>query len=333
MMDADARIDPPPSDPAVELVDRAVARPRAERRASRLALAVSTVLGLLTGGCSSADTVNLLVNRSGFETQTDIPYGDNPRLKLDVYRPRNAVNAPVVVFFYGGSWQTGSKSTYLFVAAALANRGFVTIVPDYRVYPEVRFPGFLQDGARAVRWAHDNAGRFGGDPSKLVIMGHSAGAHIAAMLSIDGQWLRQVGLDPRRDVAGLVGLAGPYDFLPLKDPTLKVIFGGDNRPATQPISFVKGGEPPALLLTGAGDETVQPGNTARLAARLRAVGSQAADVSYPRIGHITIIGAFSSALRFLAPVVDDTAAFIDQVTARRRPASSARKDAADAAAR
>ena len=291
------------------------------------------MLGLLTGGCSSADTVNLLVNRSGFEMQTDIPYGDNPRLKLDVYRPRNAANAPVVVFFYGGSWQGGSKSTYLFVAAALANRGFVTIVPDYRVYPEVRFPGFLQDGARAVRWAHDNAARFGGNPAKLVIMGHSAGAHIAAMLSIDPQWLRQVGLDPRRDVAGLVGLAGPYDFLPIKDPVLKVIFGGDNRPATQPISFVKGGEPPALLLTGAGDDTVQPDNTARLAARLRAVGSQAADVSYPRIGHITIIGAFSSALRFLAPVVDDTAAFIDQVTARRRSATAAPKDAAGAAAR
>jgi acetyl esterase/lipase len=180
----------------------------------------------------------------------------------------------------------------------------------YRVYPEVRYPGFVEDGALAVRWVKDIAARFGGDPTKLFIMGHSAGAYIAAMLVIDDRWLRQVGLKPDRDVAGLIGVSGPYDFLPLRDETLKVIFGGPNQTATQPISHVMAGAPPALLVTGTDDDTVDPGNAGRLAARLRASGDDATVVTYPWIGHLGIIGAFAWPLRFLAPVLRDVDAFI-----------------------
>lgn len=280
-------------------------------RSWRRAIGALTVL--LTAGCTPADPLNLLAPRGSWD-RTSLPYADGVRHTLDVYRPRAAKDAhqsaPVVVFFYGGNWQGGQRDMYLFLAASLAARGYVTVVPDYRIYPPARFPAFLEDGAQAVLWAKRNAARFGGDPGRLFLMGHSAGAHIAAMLTLDGQWLREVGLESRRDIAGLIGIAGPYDFLPLRDPTLQTIFAGPDLNRTQPISFVTGGEPPALLVTGAADQTVRPGNTTRLAARLRAAGGVVTEIVYPRIGHTTIIGAFAPVLRFLAPVLSDVDDFV-----------------------
>jgi len=271
------------------------------------------LLMLLTAGCSPADPLNMLAWRGGWDVTSSIPYASGPRHALDVYAPRGAADAPVIVFLYGGNWQSGRKEMYRFVAAALAARGYVTIVPDYRVYPDV-FPAFLEDGARAVAWAKQNAARFGGNPGKLVLMGHSAGAHIAAMLTLDGQWLRTAGLDSRKDIAGLIGIGGPYDFLPLRDPTLQAIFAADDMTRTQPISFVSGGEPPALLVTGQTDKTVSPGNTRRLAARLRAAGGDVTEIVYPRVGHLSIIGAFAPVLRFLAPLLRDIDVFVGRAT-------------------
>jgi acetyl esterase/lipase len=273
------------------------------------------LLMLLTAGCTPADPLNMLAWRGGWDVTSSIPYASGPRHTLDVYAPRGAADAPVIVFFYGGNWQSGRKEMYRFVAAALAARGYVTIVPDYRVYPDV-FPAFLEDGALAVAWAKQNAARFGGNPGKLVLMGHSAGAHIAAMVTLDGQWLRTVGLDSQKDIAGLIGIAGPYDFLPLRDPTLQAIFAADDMTRTQPISFVSGGEPPALLVTGRTDQTVSPGNTRRLAARLRAAGNDVSEIVYPRVGHLSIIGAFAPVLRFLAPLLRDIDMFVGRATAQ-----------------
>jgi acetyl esterase/lipase len=260
-----------------------------------------------------AGLVNLLTGFGGYDVVHSIAYGSGPRRSLDVYGPDRAGRtgaAPVVVFFYGGSWQDGAKEIYRFVAAPLARRGHVVVVPDYRVYPDVRYPEFLFDAAAVVAWAREHALRFGGDPGRLILMGHSAGAYLAAMLAIDPQWLDAVDLVPSRDVAGLVGLAGPYDFLPLRDPVLKVIFGGANRTVTQPITHVRGDEPPALLVTGAKDRTVDPGNATRLAERLRNAGSAARVAVYPQVGHLGIIGAFSPPLRPLAPVLDHTIEFV-----------------------
>ena len=270
---------------------------------------IGLLAALLVSGCSPADVLNFLAWRQGLEIAHSVPYGEGARRTLDVYHPRNAAAAPVVVFFYGGSWQTGSKKIYRFVAAALARRGYVVVVPDYRVYPEVRYPDFLDDGAHAVRWAKQNAAHYGGDPDKLFLMGHSAGAYIAAMLALDSRWLNAVALEPDRDIAALIGISGPYDFLPLRDGTLKAIFGG-NDPATQPTSHVSPGAPPALLLTGAKDGIVNPNNTAELAARLHAAGDSATVLSYAWVGHLSIIGAFALPLRFLAPALHDVDAFI-----------------------
>jgi acetyl esterase/lipase len=239
-----------------------------------------------------------------------IAYAERSRHRLDVCRPRGAAAAPVIIFFYGGAWQGGYKELYRYVAKALARRGYVAVVPDYRIYPEVCYPDFLDDGAQVVRWVKDNIARFGGDPDKLFLKGHSAGAHIAAMLSIDARWLGKVGLDPRRDIAGLIGIAGPYDLMPLRDEKLKVIFGGVNRPETQPIFHVAPGAPPALLMTGGRDRLVEPGNSVRLAARLVAAGNAATVLTYRRIGHFIIIAAVAPFLRFLVPVMRDVDAFI-----------------------
>jgi acetyl esterase/lipase len=248
-----------------------------------------------------------------------IAYAERSRHSLDICRPRDAIAAPVIIFFYGGAWQSGYKELYRYVAKALARRGYVAVVPDYRIYPEVCYPDFLDDGALVVRWVKDNIARFGGAPEKIFLKGHSAGAHIAAMLSIDPRWLRKVGLNQRRDIAGLIGIAGPYDLMPLRDDKLKVIFGGADRPETQPIFHVAPGAPPSLLVTGGRDRLVEPGNSTRLAARLVAAGNAATVRTYERVGHFIIIAALAPFLRFFVPVLRDVDAFIAQTLRASRP--------------
>jgi acetyl esterase/lipase len=290
------------------------------RRWSGCSLAL--LAALLTGGCSPADLLNAVAQRSGYTVTRSMAYGTHPRQALDLYAPSDGGKHPVVVFFYGGSWQQGAKESYTFVAAALARRGYLTIVPDYRVYPDVRYPGFIEDGAQVVRWARDHAAGHGGDPERLFIMGHSAGAYIAAMVALDDRWLRAVRLAPS-DIAGLVGISGPYDFLPLRDPTLITIFDGNNQVATQPITYVSPGAPPALLMTGGGDTTVDPANSDRLARRMRERGNQADVIRYGDIGHMATVGAFAAPLRFLAPVLRDAVAFMDHTAAPARAGRAA----------
>jgi acetyl esterase/lipase len=252
---------------------------------------------------------------SDVEVERDVSFGADPRLKLDVYRPaRMQGPLPVVVFFYGGSWQHGDKSIYRFLGASLARAGFVIVIPNYRVFPVVLYPDFLRDSALAVRWAKDNAARFGGDVSKLLVSGHSAGAYNAVSLATDRRWLAEVKLDASQDIAGVIGIAGPYDFLPLEAENLKTIFGPEEkRPATQPINYVDGKEPPMLLLRPASDSVVDPGNSARLEKRIMDKGGQATLKSYDRVGHLSIIGTFSPLLSFLAPAKDDFVHFVREV--------------------
>jgi len=279
------------------------------RRVLQAALAGGA--GLL-GGCSPLAVINGLTPADTFRANSGLSYGPESRHRLDVYQPRKpAGNAPVIVFFYGGNWESGDRSDYLFVGEALAARGYVAVVPDYRLYPAVRFPDFLHDCALAVRWALERVPEYGGDPSRLLLMGHSAGAYNAAMLALAPQYLRAVGADVRQ-IRGLIGLAGPYDFLPLIGPVPKAVFGFPDTPAyTQPINFAGDHAPPALLLTGSADDVVDPGNSRRLAARLLAHGAKVKEQVYPGLGHRTLIGAMAAPLRRLGPVLDDIAAFVD----------------------
>src|ERR1700759_4781047 len=174
--------------------------------------------------CSPVTVLNAVAPRSGVQETRDVRYAPGDRHELDIYAPKSKTPAPVVVFVYGGGWKNGSKSHYRFVGAALAARGFLTVVPDYQLFPQVRFPTFLQDNAAAVAWVKQNIARYGGDPERILLMGHSAGAYNVMMLTLDKRWLGAQGLDPDRDVDGAIGLAGPYDFLPLRDPELQDIF-------------------------------------------------------------------------------------------------------------
>ncbi len=256
------------------------------------------------------------------EATTDIAYAEGARGRLDLYRPRGKGIAPVIVFFYGGSWQSGAKKMYRFLGAALAARGFVVIIPDYRVYPEVKFPDFLVDGAKALAWVRAHVAAYRGDAGQIFVMGHSAGAYIGAMLAFDDAWLGQVGLDPARVIAGLIGLSGPYDFLPLRDPVLKEIFGGDDRPSTQPIFFANAGKPPALLLSGKGDDVVAPGNSVRLAEKLRRHGNDATAILYRGFGHLTILAGFAPLVATHLAPWRDVEAFV-----RRAGSGAARRGA------
>jgi acetyl esterase/lipase len=238
-----------------------------------------------------------------------------PRQTLDVYVPAaSSVKAPVLIFFYGGSWQTGSKDMYRFVGQAFASAGIVTVIADYRVYPEVSFPEYVGDAAAATAWVERQVGAYGGDPHRLFIAGHSAGAQIAALLVLDPLYLAQAGVD-RDNISGLIGLAGPYDFLPLTDPTLRDIFATGDIRRSQPIHFVDGtfpgvAVPPAFLATGDDDHEVLPKNTARLGSALRARGGVVVQHDYPGVGHIGIILSLAHGFRGKAPARDQIVAFV-----------------------
>ena len=273
------------------------------------------LVGSVAAACSPLKTFDALVPKDGgvVVSARDVAYGAGPRRRLDVYAPRVAGKClrPVLVFFYGGSWNAGTKDGYSFVGRALASRGFLVVVPDYRLVPEVRFPDFLRDNADAVRWARANVARYGGDPDRLVLAGHSAGAYDAAMLALDPQWL---GRD-RTAVRGWAGLAGPYDFLPLDQPVTRATFGAALDPAaTQPTTFASAGDPPALLATGDRDGTVNPRNSDILAARLTGVGVPVERLRYAKLGHVGLITAVARPFRGRAPVLDDLAAFARRVT-------------------
>ncbi|HZF42514.1 MAG TPA: alpha/beta hydrolase [Sphingomonadaceae bacterium] len=280
----------------------------------------------LLSACSPLKSFNALVpkDRGAVLVARDVAYGTDPRQALDVYAPTGtaaSARLPVIVFIYGGSWQSGSKDGYGFAARALAARGFVVAVPDYRLVPAVRFPGFVEDCAAAVRWARANAARFGGDGARVVMIGHSAGAYNAAMLALDPRYL---GAD-RAAVRGWVGLAGPYDFLPLDGPITRAAFGGaPDLPQTQPVTHASAGDPPALLLHGAKDDTVYPRNSQALAARLRAAGGRAEVKLYPKLGHVGIVTALAAPFRGRAPVLEDAAGFARAVTAEEQPATRGR---------
>ncbi len=267
---------------------------------------------------SGVNIVNAMAFGRDVDVVRDNRFADGRRGLLDVYMPRNAHEAPLAVFFYGGGWEDGTKENYRFAAMALAQRGIVTMVPDYRLYPDVRFPDFICDGARAVRWARRNAPEFGADPGLIFLIGHSAGAYITAMLTLDKTWLDAESLAA---LAGTVGLAGPYDFLPLVSPSLKRIFApaGGDLSSSQPVTYARGDAAPLLLLSGLGDTTVRPENSRRLASKIRALGGAADTRFYKHVGHTTVMGAFSPLIRPLAPSLADTLAFVRARCGALRP--------------
>lgn len=274
------------------------------------ALALAT---MFASGCSPRRAAErALTLGNSFEASKEIAYGDIPRQRLDVYRPRSASGAPVVVFIHGGRWRQGSRTDYYLLANTLTRRGIVVVVPDIRLFPEARFPGWVEDAAAAVKWTRDNIGRFGGDSGQIFVVGHSAGAHIITLLALDEHYLADA--PPRPDSAGIVtgfvSIAGPVDTV-WNDPDVQEVMGSrEGWPASYPRTFVKGTAAPILFLQGDADKTVLLGNSVRLAAAIRSQGGCARAKIYRNIGHIAIIVALLEPSLGFAPVADDIVSFI-----------------------
>ncbi len=271
------------------------------------------LIATLGGGCTRFDAFNVLSPGCGHSRVGNIPYGRLERQKLDIWTSDSVQpNAKVIVFFYGGEWQAGKKWDYRFVAHALASRGFVVVLPDYRVYPEVTFPAFVDDGALAVRWVRDHIAEHGGDPKHVYLMGHSAGAHIAALLTLDPHYLQAVGLD-RSAIRATIGLSGPYDFTPFPEDELLFNMrpGGPIDPRIQPVTYADGSAPPMLLIHGAKDTTCAPSNVTSLADKIRQHGGQVDTIIYPTRGHGGVVMAFAWSFRWLAPTLDDVTRYIE----------------------
>jgi acetyl esterase/lipase len=259
--------------------------------------------------------LNALAAHGSLRSAEGVAYGPLARQKFDLYTPASTPPPggwPVIVFFYGGSWNTGERADYRFVGEALAARGMLALVADYRLYPEVRYPDFLLDCATALGHGLQHAARLGGNPARVFVMGHSAGGYNAAMLALDARWLATVGHTPR-ELAGWIGLAGAYEFLPLRPgPAQAVFFHPDYPAGTQPIAYVGAASPPAFIAAPVNDKVVSPLRSARaIAARLKAVDARVTLRMYDGVSHASLIGAFAPPLRFLAPVFDDVAAFVD----------------------
>ena len=247
------------------------------------------------------------VPRDGVTVHCDLAYGALSRNRLDLYVPEGLdAPAPVLVFFYGGSWQSGSKDIYDPFGRLFARAGVVTAVADYRLYPEARYPAFLEDGAEALAFLHRRVSDYGGDPGKLFVAGHSAGAYIAVMLAANDKYLKAAGGDTSW-IRGAIGLAGPYDFLPLYETAMIDIFGGAREMATQPIKYAANPAPPMLLAHGLADKTVGPGNSRRMAERLLGAGNKVELKGYRGIGHIAIM------LSLLPPLRKRTTLYADML--------------------
>ena len=224
-----------------------------------------------------------------------------------------------MVFFYGGAWASGDRLDYEFMASALTEAGFIAVIPDYRLHPEVTFPDFVDDAAEAFCWVLNHIDQYGGRSDRVAVMGHSAGAHIASLIHYDESYLERSCPD-RGQPAAFVGLAGPYDFLPLVSPTMQAIFPERSRSDSQPVNFVDGTEGPALLMHGMLDVRAKPRNSAALAEQVTKAGGSVDLKIYDKQEHVDVLLAFASPLRWIAPVFTDTRNFL-KTTLSPAPAS------------
>ena len=248
----------------------------------------------------------------------DIGFDRASGQKLNVWGTKVAgEKRPVLVFFYGGGWANGNRAHYGFAARAYANRGFIVVLPDYRKVPHIRFPAFNQDGAAAVRWVHDNIARYGGDPERVVLAGHSAGAYIAMMLTLDQSYLRAAGVNPGI-IRAAAGLSGPYDFYPYDSRRAINAMNAWPRPMeTQPITFARKDAPPVMVLTGTADDTVKPRNAILLSRRLHELGAPVEFRAYNDLSHEDVVMALSKPFRSKATVLQDSADFLMKAARKR----------------
>lgn len=278
---------------------------------------------LLLGGCSALQVVNSLSKIYTVDVKENLSFSEHPKLKYDLYLPdtpsQELTTTPVIVFFYGGSWNRGDKSEYEFVGRRLASMGYITAVPNYRLYPEVKYPDFLEDGARSIAHLKTELGKQEYQKykpaKKYIMMGHSAGAYNAAMLALDARWLNAAGLSHTESIQGLIGLAGAYNIYPIKDTEVRPVFEHPNYPPkSQPIDYVKLQHPPTLILAPETDTLVSvERNSQALHQALKAAGNESTFQSIDGTDHITLIGTLSPLLFFKGSTAKPIEQFIKTI--------------------
>jgi acetyl esterase/lipase len=277
---------------------------------SKIKARLAACVTALRSALSPFTAINLLVPRMGYAVHRGLAFGADPRQGLDVYVPHGlTAPAPVLLFFYGGGWQGGDRTHYLAFGQAFAGAGIVAAVADYRLYPQVKYPGFVEDAAGALAWLHDHAKDYGGDPQRVFVSGHSAGAYNAVMLASEPKFIEARG--GRLDwIRGVIGIAGPYNFLPMSDPIYVDMFHGTNNTDSMPVYHVDGRRPPMLLATGDTDSTVAPSNTKSMAAKLRSFGSEVREIQYRGVGHVGVILSLVPGFRRITRLRQDMIDFI-----------------------
>jgi acetyl esterase/lipase len=272
---------------------------------------------LMLTGCTTLGLflANLPVKLSDTIKMSDISYGDKSWQTLDIYIPKSnsqQKKLPVIVFFYGGSWEEGHKEMYPFIGKAFSDRGYITVIADYGKYPEVQFPEFIEDGAKAVAWTYNTISEYGGDPNHLYLAGHSAGAYIAAMINTNTDYLHAHDVDSTI-IKAFVGLSGPYDFVPNTE-ALKAIFKPtvDNYNNMQVSTFVTGNEPPMLLIWGEKDEIVYRRNLDLFSAAIRQKNGRVETLLYPEMNHVDMVKNMMWMIPSDISIVDDVTLFFDR---------------------
>ncbi|MBU0823470.1 MAG: alpha/beta hydrolase [Alphaproteobacteria bacterium] len=295
-------------------------------------LVVAVLLVLLVGGATrmivagGAKSLNigdrLLGDSEGATLQVaGQPYGAGERNKLNIWVPtgtKKTDKLPVLVWLYGGGWYSGQRDDYGFAGRAFAKQGFIVVIPDYRLVPEGHWPDFLQDSAAAVAWTEKNIENYGGDPGRMALAGHSAGAYNSLMLALDPQWLKAAGSDASV-IRGVLSLAGPTDFYPFEKGGRADVAMGDIRPVeqTQPITFVRADAPPLWLGHGTADTVVRVRNSQRLAAAMHKVGGSTTLREYDGLSHNDLVMALTKPLAYKGPILPEMTDFLRGVTARR----------------
>lgn len=283
---------------------------------------------ILAGGAKSLNLGDrLLGDGDGATLQVaGQPYGPGPRNMLNIWVPTGTQKTdrlPVIIWLYGGGWYSGARDDYGFAGRAFAKQGFIVVIPDYRIVPEGHWPDFLQDSAAAVAWTERHIADHGGDPGRIALAGHSAGAYNAVMLALDPQWMREAGSDASA-IRGVAALAGPYDFLPFEKGGRADVAMGDIRPAerTQPIQFVRADAPPLWLGHGTADTVVRVRNSQNLAAAMHKVGGAATLRTYEGLSHNDLVMALTGPLAYKGPILAEATDFLRGATARRLPPAS-----------
>ena len=277
---------------------------------------------VLVSSCTGLGALNKILPKDANTEQVikGVAFDTHPRQRLDIYVPKgNEHPAPVVLFLYGGSWKSGKREDYGFVGHAFNAHGYVTVLPDYRLVPEIRYPEFIIDNVSALRWVVENIIRYGGDPQRLFVVGHSAGAYNAVMLALLENVPDSDG-GPLPQISAVAGLAGPYDFLPMVYQATKDAFKGvEDLPSTQPVNLVSVTSPPMVLITGTDDKLVSPEHSQSLHRAAQSVGARSTMITYPEVGHIKLLLSLSKPFRSNTPALNDIVEFFEYAEALTRP--------------